>query len=47
MKTKPVKSYMEDLPNVWLEYKYLPFTNTAVDYLGPILIKQFQSRLKR
>ena len=38
---------MEDLPNVWLDYKYPPFTNTAVDYLGPILIKQCQSRLKR
>ena len=47
MKTKQVKPYMEDLPNVWLDYKYPPFTNTAVDYLGPILIKQFQSRLKR
>ena len=29
MKSKPVTLYMADLPNVWLDYKYLPFTNTA------------------
>ena len=47
MKNKPVKPYMKDLPNVWLDHKYPPFTNTAVDYLGPIWIKQCQLRLKR
>ena len=38
---------MADLPNVRLDYKHHPFTNTAVDYFGPIIIKQHQSRLKR
>ena len=40
MKSKPVTPYMADLPNVWLDYKHPPFINTAVDYFGPIFIKE-------
>ena len=38
---------MADLPNVRLDYKHPPFTNTAVDYFGPIFIKKRRSKLKR
>ena len=47
MKSKLVTPYMVDLSNVRLDYKHLPFINTAVDYFGPIFIKQHRSRLKR
>ena len=40
MKSKPVTPHMADLPNVWLDYKHPPFINTAVDYFGPIFIKE-------
>ena len=40
IKGKPVTLHMADLPNVQLDSKHPPFTNTAVGYFGPIFIKQ-------
>ena len=37
---------MADLPNAQLDYKHPAFTNTVVDYFGPLFIKQCRSKLK-
>ena len=39
MKGKPVTPFMKDLPTIWLDFQYSPFTNTAVDDFGPLFIK--------
>ncbi|XP_066917089.1 uncharacterized protein [Clytia hemisphaerica] len=38
---------MADLPNSRMQLNQPPFTNTGVDFFGPILVKQGRKRLKR
>ena len=38
---------MSNLPRFRIEYQRRPFTNTGLDFFGPMFIKQRRSRLKR
>ena len=42
-----IQQHMAELPKVRLTPYEPPFTNTGVDYFGPILVKQRRSTLKR
>ncbi|XP_066927415.1 uncharacterized protein [Clytia hemisphaerica] len=46
-KNKPEIPMMADLPNSRMQLNQPPFTNTGVDFFGPILVKQGRKRLKR
>ena len=46
-RNKPEIPMMADLPQHRLVHKQPPFTNTGVDFFGPIQIKQGRKRLKR
>ena len=47
MKSKTVTPYMSNLPTFRMDYQRPPFTNTDLDFFGPMFIKQRRSRLKR
>ena len=47
LKLKAVTPYMSNLPTFPMDYQSPPFTNTGLDFFGPMFIKQQRSRLKR
>ena len=46
-KCKPEIPLMADLPEGRMDLNQPPFTNTGVDFFGPLIIKQGRKRLKR
>ena len=46
-KTQPKTPTMADLPKARLGYLQPPFTNTGVDYFGPLYVKNRRSTMKR
>ena len=47
LKLKAVTLYMSNLPTFPMDHQSPPFTNTGLDFFGPMFIKQQLSRLKR
>jgi len=46
-RVKPEPPIMADLPSLRLGYQQLPFTNTSVDYFGPMLVRHGRKTEKR
>ena len=47
LRAKPEPPVMADLPNSRLGYQQPPFTNTGVDYFGPMLVRHGRKTEKR
>ena len=45
--SSPLQQMMADLPSDRMDPEQPPFTNTGIDYFGPILVKRGRSQVKR